>query len=180
MSSKMHTIEQFNGKDYTIWSVHMKNILQEHNLIKYIEGNADISNYSKREDLQALGEVQFMLNKTQMHMVMKCTRAYDAWCILKNKHQQSSKSNLVFLKNQFYSLQMNEKESIQEFTTCINETTDQLEAFSENKEGNEEDKALILLRGLLEMYKIVSIAICKSGKAEEYNHVVNSLTNEEM
>ena len=145
MSSKMHTIEQFDGKDYTIWSVHMKNILRECNLIKYIEGNADISNYSEREDLQALAEVQFTLNKTQMHMVMKCTRAYDAWCILKNKHQQSSKSNLVFLKNQFYSLQMNEKKSIQEFVTYIDETADQLAALSKNKEGTEEDKALILL-----------------------------------
>src|SRR3984885_1997149 len=139
MSSKMHTIEQFNGKDYTIWSVHMKNILQEHNLIKYIEGNTDISNYSEREDLQALAEVQFTLNKTQMCMVMKCTRAYNAWCILKNKHQQSSKSNLVFLKNKFYSLQMNEKESIQEFVKRIDKSADHLEALSENKEETEED-----------------------------------------
>ena len=104
MSSKMHTIEQFDGKDYAIWSVHMKNILRERNLIKYIEGNADILNYSEKEDLQVLAEVQFTLNKTQMCMVMKWTRAYDAWCILKYKHQQSSTSNLVFLKNQFYSL----------------------------------------------------------------------------
>ena len=111
---------------------------------------------------------------------MKCTRAYDAWCILKNKHQQSSKSNLVFLKNQFYSLRMNEKESIQEFVMCIDETADQLAALSENKEGTEEDKALILLQGLPETYKMVSIAICESGKAEDYNHIINSLTNEEM
>src|ERR1700733_284394 len=27
---------------------------------------------------------------------------------------------------------------------------------------------------------MVSIAICESGKAEDYNHIINSLTNEEM
>ena len=72
----MHTIKQFDSKDYTIWLVYMKNILWEHNLIKYIKGNADILNYNEREDLQALAEVQFTLNKTQRCMVMKCTRAY--------------------------------------------------------------------------------------------------------
>ena len=145
MASKTHTIEQFNGKDYTIWSVHMKNILRECNLIKYIEGVNPIPSYNEKEDLQALAEIQFMLNKTQMRLVLKCTKAIDAWRILQKKHVQQSKSNMVSLKNQFYNLQMNDKESIQEFATRIDEIANQLAALSQNKEGTDEDKTLILL-----------------------------------
>ena len=88
----MHTIEQFNGKDYTIWSVHMKNILQEHNLIKYIEGNTDISNYSEREDLQALAEVQFTLNKTQN--VYGDEMHKSIWCMVYTNEQASAKQQV--------------------------------------------------------------------------------------
>ena len=40
---------------------------------------------------------------------------------------------------------MNDKESIQEFATHIDEMADQLAALTEDKEGTDEDKALILL-----------------------------------
>ena len=71
-------VEKFDGKDYTIWVIHMKNILRERKLLKYVEGDA-IQNYDEEEDKQALAEIQFMLSNGQMRHVMHCTTAKDAW-----------------------------------------------------------------------------------------------------
>ena len=34
-----HTIERFDSKDYKIWAQHMKNILRECKLLKYIKAD---------------------------------------------------------------------------------------------------------------------------------------------
>ena len=55
------SIERFDSWDYTVWSVHMKNILYECKLLKYIDHHADIDNYLTDEDKQAIVEIQFTL-----------------------------------------------------------------------------------------------------------------------
>jgi hypothetical protein len=172
------SIERFDGQDYAIWAIHMKNILRERKLLKYINTRTDISNYDEDEDAQALAEIQFTLANSQMRHTIHCETTHDAWEKLKAKHQQSSKSNRIFLKNQFLSLRMKTDETINDFVSRVDNLADQLTALSVEK-VDDEDKSLVLTRGVHESYSNVVIAMQESDKLDNYEHVVTSLTNEE-
>src|SRR5271163_1184472 len=179
MSSKTtkRKIEKFNGTDYPLWSLLMKNVLRELELAKYIGIATTDANYKKNEDEQALAEIQFALEKPQLRAVMTCKTTKEAWDKLKAKYLHSSESNLVFLKNQFLSLKMKSDETIQEFIGRIDEMAERLSALGD--EVKEVDKALILTRGVPDSYKMTVVALQESNNFKDYEHVTNSLLNEE-
>src|SRR5215203_1733495 len=94
------SIEQFDGKDYAVWALRMKNILRERKLLKYIDARTNITDYDAEEDQQALSEIQFALSNTQLRLTMSSETAHNAWERLKTKHQNTSESNIIFLRNQ--------------------------------------------------------------------------------
>src|SRR3954470_13563246 len=84
------TIKRFDSDNYAIWRIHMRNILEEQLLLKYIENEQDtIENYTVSDDRQALREIQFTLGDSQMIQVMDATMAKEAWDKLKEVHLHS-------------------------------------------------------------------------------------------
>ena len=171
-------IEKFNGQDYAIWARHMENILMECDLSKYLNKHDDITDYKEGEDRRALAEIMFTLDKSQMRLVLKCQTANEAWEKLKAKHLHSSESNRIFLKQQFFGLKMKENETMQEFIARIDEMADQLISLDVN-DINDESKTIVLLRGVPESYNTSVIVQQETNKLNDYEHVVNSLINEE-
>ena len=171
-------IERFDGQDYNIWAVYMRNLLTERKLSKYLSKQEDIADYKADEDQEALFDIQFTLGKTQMKHVLHCTTAYDAWEKLRSKHLHSSKSNRIFLKNQFLGLKMKENERMEEFIRRVDDLADQLASLSTD-EVSEEDKAIVLTRGVSESYNTVVTALQEADKLDNYERVVSSLINEE-
>src|SRR4051794_31373561 len=159
------SIERFDGQDYAIWAIHMKNILRERQLLKYLDSKTNIEDYKESEDEQTLAEIQFTLSNTQMRHVLHCKTANEAWEKLKGKHLHSSKSNRIFLKNQFLSLQMKTDETLEQFISRVDEMADQLTALS-TEPVTDEDRALVLTRGVPEKYSTVVIALQESDKID--------------
>jgi gag-polypeptide of LTR copia-type/Integrase core domain/GAG-pre-integrase domain len=155
----------------------MKNILRECKLLKYIDAN--VESYVTEEDEQALAEIQFAMTSSQVRLTIQSTTAHDAWERIKAKHQHASKSNRIFLKNQFLGLQMKEKETITEFISRVDDMAEQVTALSEEK-VTDEDKSLVLIRGVNDSYKSNVLAIQEGDKLDNYEHVTTSLLNEEM
>ena len=87
----------------------MRTVLTERNVVQYIQHKDTIKEFDQKADQQALTEILFALDKTQLRSVIHARNAYEAWTILKETHEHSSKSNCIFLKNQFYGLQMTDK-----------------------------------------------------------------------
>src|SRR5262249_47390507 len=143
---------------------------------KYLYKREDIENYDV--DIQALAEIRFTLGNSQMRLIMHCETARDAWEKLKAKHLHSIKSNRIFLKNQFPVMKMKEKETMQQFISRIDEMAEQLTSLSDDQ-VSDEDKALVLTRGVPESYTPVILAIQESGQFGDYEHVTTSLLNEE-
>ena len=154
----------------------MKDVLRERKLLKYIE--ATVHGYEEDEDIQALTEIRFTLSDNQIRLIIHCESTHDAWEKLKNTHQHSSMSNRMFLMNQFLGLTMKETERMQEFVRRIDDLADQISSLSE-EQVRDEQKALILTRGIPEHYSMVVIALQEMNKIGDYDHVVTSLVNEE-
>ena len=169
-------IKMFDGQNYQVWAIHMKDVLRERRLLKYIE--ATMHDYEEDEDIQALTEIRFTLSDNQIRLIIHCESTHDTWEKLRNTHQHSSMSNRMFLMNQFLGLTMKETERMQEFVRCIDDLADQISSLSE-EQVKDEQKALILTRGIPEHYSMVVIALQEMNKISNYDHVVTSLMNEE-
>jgi hypothetical protein len=74
---------------------------------------------------------------------------------------------------------MKDKEGMHDFIHPIKELADQISSLSEEMVKDEE-KALILTRGIPEQYQMIVIAMQEMNKISDYQHVVTSLVNEEM
>ncbi|HEY0433295.1 MAG TPA: reverse transcriptase domain-containing protein [Chitinophagaceae bacterium] len=174
------TIKRFDGDNYAIWRIHMRNILEERLLLKYIE-DGDIPDYEARDDRQALREIQFTLGDSQMIQVMDATTAKEAWDKLKEVHLHSSASNRIHLKQQFMGMKMKPDEGMQDFINRINETAKQLTSLSATGDAvKDEDKALILIRGVPRRYDTLVVAMEEAGKIDDFKHVSRSFLNREM
>jgi hypothetical protein len=130
------SIKTFDGQNYAIWAIHMKNILRERKLLKYIEPRANINNYDAESDLQAIAEIQFTLGDTQIQLIMNCDNTHDAWETLKSNHTNKSESNLVYIKQQFLSMKMKDSDTIKTFAAQINNTAEQITSMSGEKVSN--------------------------------------------
>ena len=67
---------------------------------------------------------------------------------------------------------------MQDFICCLKDLADQISSLSEENVSDEE-KALILTRGIPEQYRMNVIAIQEMNKLGDYQHVITSLINEE-
>jgi hypothetical protein len=179
VSAPNRSIKIFDGQDYAIWAIHMKDILRERRLLKYLEPQANITNYDNDEDLQAIAEIRFTLANNQIQLIMQCDTTHDAWEKLKSSHVYSSESNLVYIKQQFLNMKMKDGDTIKTFASQINNTADQISSMSGEKVSNL-DKSLILTRGIPEKYRMKITAMEEMNKLSDYDHVVTSLTNEEL
>ena len=70
------SIKPFDGRNYSIWALRMKDFLRELGLLQCIEGGGEIT---EEEDIQALTEIRHALADSQMKHIMKCDTAFDAW-----------------------------------------------------------------------------------------------------
>ena len=77
--------------------------------------------------------------------------AAEIWKYLKELHETSDKSRAFFLKNQLFSIMMDERMSLQEHLTKIKDIRDQLEAIGRKME--EEDMVVITLKSLPSSYE---------------------------
>jgi hypothetical protein len=173
------TIKTYDGRNYAIWAIHMKDILRERKLLKYLEERDDITNYQEEGDLNAMAEIRFTLSDEQVQHTLKCKTTHEIWEKLKSNHSYSSESNLIFLKKQLLDMQMKSNESIQAFVLRINKLVEQITSLSEEK-VSDLDKSLILTRGVPEKFRMNIIAMQELNRLSDFEHVVSSLTNEEM
>ena len=172
-------IKTFDGQNYAVWAIHMKDILRERKLLKYLDETDGDAEYQKEDDLNAMAEIRFTLSDKQVQNTLQCETAHEIWEKLKANHLYSSESNLIFLKKQLLDMQMKSNESIQDFVTRINTMAEQIMSLSEEKVSNL-DKSLILTRGVPEKFRMVIIALQEVNQRADYEHVATSLTNEEM
>ncbi len=169
-------IERFDGKDYAIWALHMKNLLREKKLVKYIEGTVT-DGYSKEQDEQALAEIQFTMDNTQIKLIMHCKSALDAWIKLRARYQSTMMSNKLSLRAEFLSMSYRAGESVREYESRVTEMAENLSSLS--IDVTDEDKTIVLTKSLPEAYDSVIEALHQGDKFGDYTHVSNTLLNAE-
>ncbi|KAF7810414.1 Retrovirus-related Pol polyprotein from transposon TNT 1-94 [Senna tora] len=135
MASNLATIlpPSFNGEKYQIWVVKMKAHLQGLGLWQWVKGerelpalgnNPTLTQIRAREEEEAkapraLSIIHSAISGTVFIRIMTCETATEAWEMLKKLYQgdeRMRKMKAPTIKRDFATLEMNEKESIQQYS----------------------------------------------------------------
>src|SRR5262249_32293053 len=146
-------------------------ILMEKGLLTYLKEKATIQDYKENDDVMALAEIQFTLTDSQMIHTLECATAYEAWEKLKSRHLHASKSNRIFLKQQFHSLTMRSGQSLEDFIKEGDLQAKNLRALGEALSAGDQSLALICGVRPAELYNAVTVFLLEGTKLDDYGYV---------
>ncbi|OVA11196.1 hypothetical protein BVC80_1749g15 [Macleaya cordata] len=127
-------------------------------------------------DMRA-SQILLLLAKNVLANVSQISSAKEFWEKLESLYLMNSRSNRLFLKDQFYTLKMSEGTSIANHLSILNSIYYELEALGVKVE--DEDKALRLLLSLLPSYKYLVMCLNQRKEAFSLTEVTGALLPEE-
>ena len=143
-------IEKFDGRiNFGLWQVQVKDILIQSGLYKALKGkpaslseekepdksggsseSKGKSKMSEEEweelDMRAASQIRLCLAKNVLANVARWSSTKELWEKLEEMYQAKSLSNRLYLKEQFYKLQMEEGTKISEHLSALNEIVSEL------------------------------------------------------
>ena len=108
---------------------------------------------------------------------MSCEQPKEAWGALRNHFERDTLANKLFLKKQYFHLEMKEGTSIEKHLKHMKELTDQLAAIS--APISEEDQVVTLLGSLPTSYSTLVMALESRVDGVSLNYVQQALIHEE-
>ncbi|PON70119.1 hypothetical protein PanWU01x14_082940 [Parasponia andersonii] len=145
-------VEKFDRNiNFGLWQIQIKDLLIQSRLHKILKGkeaykgkNSEKSNISDEDkddlDERAVNTIRMFLAKNILINVLRITTTKDLWRKLGELYQAKRISNRVYLKEQFYTLRMNEDTKISEYLNILNGIISELETIGVKIEN--EDKTL--------------------------------------
>lgn len=143
-------VEKFNGSNFELWKVKMKDLLEDHDLweaASLIVRPATISQVDwELKDQKAKGLIRLHLVDSVLLNVLDEKTGNSLWKRLGSVYQAKSLVNKLFLRKNLYSLRMEEGGSVREHLNAFNLLVAQLA--SSGVKIEEEDQCMTLLCSL--------------------------------
>ena len=143
------SVPVFDGENYDFWCVKMKTIFLSLDLWDLVangfvepESTTTLSGdesrllkEKKQKDALALGKIQQAVSDTIFPRIMAAAKAKEAWDILQQEFQGSTKVRsikLQHLRREFENMKMKENETLKEFLDKFMELVNQMKAYGES------------------------------------------------
>ena len=175
LEDKLSTDKLEGAKNWQIWKYQMTTILEARELYGHIDGTLTrptISDSSSRA-IASFEKAQkktkaLMVTSTKsdlIYLITECQTPKEIWDKLKQRFERDTIVNKLILKQTFFSLKMNESDSLEELLRRMKVITDQLAAI---KAAIPEDEHIVaLLLSLPRSYNTLVTAL--TAKGDELN-----------
>lgn len=201
MSITKFEVEKFNGRiNFALWQVQVKDLLIQSGLYKVLKGkpvhltsgkdpkaSGDSSGGSGKSmmsdeeweelDMKAASQIRLCLAKNVLANVVGLSTTREIWDKLEELYQTKSVSNRLYLKEQFYKLQMEEGTKISDHLSILNGIISELETLG--VKIDDEDKALRLILSLPPSYKHMQPILMYGKDTIVFSEVASKLISEE-
>eukprot|EP00253_Pinus_taeda_P002896 PITA_02896 len=143
-------------------------------------GKIEIENFNGQSfELWKLKMEDLLVDKDQWIVVDPGeATAKDLWDKLGTLYQSKSLVNKLFLRKKLYNLMMKDGDSMTENLNAFNTVVSQLS--SVDIKISDEDKCIILLCSLLDLWDTLVITIGSNATALQFDEIVSALLTEEM
>ena len=179
-------IDKLDGKNWSTWKFQMKHLLLAKGLWGLVDGSetlAEDANAAARAEFQKRSQRTFStivlaIGTSQLYLVTSCEQPRKAWEELRNHFERDTLANKLFLKKQYFRLEMKEGTSIEKHLKHMKELTDRLAAIG--APIDEEDQVVTLLGSLPKSYSTLVTALESRGDDISPNYVQQALVHEEQ
>ncbi|KAE8732360.1 phytosulfokine receptor 1-like [Hibiscus syriacus] len=187
MSISQPAIPIFKGECYEFWSFKMKTLFKSQDLWDLIENefvDSDDENQLKdnrKKDSKAMFFIQQVVHETIFSRIVGATTSKQAWTILQNEFQGSTKVIVVKLQAlRFEILLMKNNEIVQDFLSRVITITSQMKAYGE--QITDETIVSKVLRSLPSKFDhvVATIKESKELSAFSFDELMGSLQSHEL
>ena len=151
-------IDKLDGANWMTWKFQMKHLLLAKDLWEVVDGTkvlaedaaAAVRAKFKKKSQKAFSTIVLGISTSQLYLVTSCERPREAWEALHNHYERDTLANKLFLKKQYFRMEMKEGTSVEKHLKHMKELTDRLAAIGAPIE--EEDQVVTLLGSLPKSY----------------------------
>ena len=110
------SIDKLDSSNWITWKFQMRHLLMAKGLWKYVDGSevlaedaTDRARAEFREKLQkALSTIVMAITTPQLYLVTSCEQPKDTWDTLQKHFERETLANKLFLKKQYFQMEMKE------------------------------------------------------------------------
>jgi len=157
-------IDKLNGNNYRSWKFNMKMALVQRELWDHVTGEAvapdndrDENTRFERKEEKALATIALSIEPEHQIHIMDCTKASDAWDILRKIFEPKSRPRILQLKKQMVSIRLEQDETMMSYLSRIKTCSDSLK--EAGHEIKDDDLAYTMLCGLPDNYEGIIMAL---------------------
>lgn len=119
--ASLKVVEKFRGDDFHVWKAKMElqlatldlwDIVDESEVAPSLEASLEVQKDFQRREKKALGTIAMNLDETNFTHIISCKRAADAWKTLCNIHESRNLSNILWSRQKFFTVKMEEGEDL--------------------------------------------------------------------
>ena len=178
-------IDKLDGKNWSTLKFQMKHLLLAKGLWGLVDGSETLTEGAtaaaraefEKKSQRAFSTIVLAVSTPQLYLVTSCERPAQAWTELRNHFERDTLANKLFLKKQYFRLEMKEGTSTEKHLKHMKELTDRLAAIG--APIAEEDQVVTLLGGLPKGYSTLVTALESRGDDLTLNYVQQALVHEE-
>jgi hypothetical protein len=180
------TIDKLDGSNWTTWKFQMKHLLMAKGLWGIVDGTETVpgagqaaarAEFNKRSQ-KAQATIVLGISTTQLYLVTTCETAKDMWDVLKQHFERDSLANKIYLKKQYFRMEMKDGTSVEDHLKQMKELTDKLAAIG--APIGEEDQVVTLLGSLPASYAALVTALEARPGDLSLSYVQQALVHEEL
>ena len=104
--------EKLGGSNWTTWKFQMKHLLRAKGLWQVVEGTevqpkeAQAAAEFQKKSEKALATIVLGISSSKLYLTTSCECPKNAWNVLKQHFERDSLANKLFLKNQYFRMEM--------------------------------------------------------------------------
>ena len=177
--------EKLDGSNWTTSKFQMKHLLLAKGLWQVVEGTevqpkeAQAAAEFQKKSEKALATIVLGISTSKLYLTTSCECPKNAWNVLKQHFERDSLANKLFLKKQYFRMEMRERTLIEDHLKQMKELTDKLAAVG--APILEEDQVVTLLGSLPTSYSALVTALeARSGGDISLSYVQQALIHEKQ
>ena len=179
-------IDKLDDSNWTTWKFQMKHLLLAKGVWEVVDGTEELAEDATaaaraeflKKSQKAFSSIVLAIKTSQLYLVTSYEQPREAWDALRNHFERDTLANKLFLKKQYFRMEMKEGTSIEKHLKRMKELTDRLAAIG--APIAEEDQVVTLLGSLPKSYSTLVTALEARVDGISLNYVQQALAHEEQ
>jgi hypothetical protein len=177
-------IEKLDSGNWISWKFQMKHLLMARDLWTVVDGSEslptgerELNEYSRRVQ-KAMATLVLSVTSSKLYLITSCETPKDVWSNLRGHFEKDSLTNKIYLKKQYFRLEMKAGSSVEAHLKKMKDITDKLDAIG--APVADEDKVVTLLGSLPSTYSTLVTALEARGDDLTLSYVQQAVIHEEQ